>query len=190
MRIIAGKRKGLLLQAPKGYDTRPTIDRVKEAMFNVIQGYEQDAHVLDLFAGTGALGLEALSRGARLAVFVEKHPPAWRVLSANIAKAGFQDQAVVIKGDALVFLRQYEGMPFDLIFIDPPYGSDLVVQVLTSICRRGLLAPGGLVVLETGVKYGPVPAVPGLQLLKEKIYGDTMLLFFEPAKEEEGHGRI
>lgn len=190
MRIIAGSRKGLLLKAPKGYDTRPTSDRVKEAMFNVIQGYEREAQVLDLFAGTGALGLEALSRGAKSAVFVERNPAAWRVLLSNIERAGFRDQAVVVKGDALVFLRQWENTPFDLIFLDPPYGSDLVKDILDLIREKELLAPGGLVIWETAAKYQPVLAVPGFSLVKEKVYGDTKLLFFERAKEEEGHGRI
>lgn len=184
MRIIAGKRKGFPLKAPKGYETRPTSDRVKEAMFNMIQGYQKDAHVLDLFAGTGALGLEALSRGAGTAVFVEKHIAPWRILLSNIDKAGFKDQSTVIRTDALLFLKQYQGRPFDLIFIDPPYGSEFENHLLTSILNRGLLAPAGLIIYERGVQDKPFPEVSGLKLVKEKVYGDTVLLIFGQTKEE------
>lgn len=184
MRIIAGKRKGFSLKAPKGYDTRPTSDRVKEAMFNMIQGYEKDAHVLDLFAGTGALGLEALSRGAKSAVFVEKNLAPWRILLANIAKAGFEDQSTVRKTDALHFLQQYQGKPFDLIFIDPPYGSEVENYLLTSILNKGLLAPSGLIIYERGVQDKPFPGISGLTIMKEKVYGDTVLLILGQTKEE------
>lgn len=184
MRIIAGKRKGLPLKAPKGYDTRPTSDRVKEAMFNMIQGYERDAHVLDLFAGTGALGLEALSRGAKSAVFVEKNIAPWRILLSNIAKAGFQAQSTVFKTDALLFLKQYQGEPFDLIFVDPPYGSEVENYLLTSILTKGLLAPSGLLIYERGAQDKPFQITSGFKITKEKAYGDTVLLILGQTKEE------
>ncbi|NLC77432.1 MAG: 16S rRNA (guanine(966)-N(2))-methyltransferase RsmD [Clostridia bacterium] len=186
MRIIAGKAKGLRLKAPKGYATRPTADRVKEAMFNVIQGRETGALVLDLFAGTGALGLEALSRGAGKAVFVETNPVTRQVLAANIAKAGMAAQATVVKMDALSFLRSYEGGAFDLIFMDPPYDYDneISVQVLDAIAEKQLLSPGGLIIWERSNRNPSFQPVSGFKLVKEKHYGDTVLLFIEQIKEE------
>lgn len=190
MRIIAGKAKGLRLKAPKGYGTRPTAERVKESMFSMIQGFEEGARVLDLFAGTGALGLEALSRGAIWAVFVENHPAAWKALSANIEKSKMKPQAEVIKADVVGFLKYYSGEPFDLVFMDPPYGSESGIQVLRLLLERKLLNSQGLVIWERSIKEKDIHLISGLRPLKDKQYGDTLLLVFEHVKEEEGDGRI
>ncbi|NLL18942.1 MAG: 16S rRNA (guanine(966)-N(2))-methyltransferase RsmD [Clostridia bacterium] len=184
MRIISGKAKGLILKAPKGYHTRPTSDRVKEAMFSIIQDLIPDALALDLFAGTGALGLEAWSRGAKRVIFVEPSSLARRVLSANIAKAGIASQAIVSKLDALSFLKKYDEEPFDLIFMDPPYDNEISINVLDTIVAKKLLAPNGILVWEKSSKDSSFQPVSGLKLVKEKQYGDTMLLFLEQIKEE------
>lgn len=184
MRIIAGRAKGLALKAPKGYDTRPTSDRVKEAMFSIIQGMETDALVLDLFAGTGALGLEAWSRGAKRVIFVEPNSLARKALWANIEKTGIASQAQISKLDALSFLRKYDEEPFDLIFMDPPYDNKISTQVLNIIADKKLLSPRGIIIWEKSSKDSPLQPVSGLKLVKEKQYGDTMLLFLEQIKEE------
>jgi 16S rRNA (guanine966-N2)-methyltransferase len=184
MRIIAGKAKGLVLKAPKGYNTRPTSDRVKEAMFSIIQGLVTDALALDLFAGTGALGLEAWSRGAKRVIFVEPNSLARQVLSANIAKTGIASQAMVSRLDALSFLRKYDEEPFDLIFMDPPYDNTISIQVLNTIVTKKVLSPNGIIIWEKSSKDSSFQPVSGLKLVKEKQYGDTMLLFLEQIKEE------
>ena len=121
MRIIAGERRGAKLEAVPGMNTRPTADRVKEGLFNIIQmEIASDTRVLDVFAGTGALGLEALSRGAKEAVFIEQAPQALAVLKRNIAKCRYEDRAYVLKGDALSHLATLQGQQFDLILLDPP----------------------------------------------------------------------
>lgn len=190
MRIIAGKVRGLRLKTPKGYLTRPTADRIKEALFSAIQGFEVEARVLDLFAGTGALGLEALSRGADTAVFVENNPATQKVLLSNIDKSGMKMQSEIIKMDAKVFLRSFQGEPFDLIFIDPPYGSGLGNEVLLLLLEKDLIRDQGLIVWEMGINDQFNSCVPPLRLVKEKKYGDTLLLFFKHIKEEKGDGRI
>jgi 16S rRNA (guanine966-N2)-methyltransferase len=148
VRIIAGKWRGRALEAPRGLDTRPTADRVRETLFSMLAsrlGSFEDLRVADLFAGSGALGLEALSRGAASATFVETDPGAAAIIRRNAERLGIVIQ--VIGGSALALPRSD---PFDLIFADPPYAPGSGTQVVEAVLRAGWLAPGGWMSVETG----------------------------------------
>ena len=136
MRIIAGRWKGRIIESLKGTSTRPTYDRVKEAIFNILQGYIPDSIVLDLFAGTGNLGLEALSRGCKKAVFVEKNPHVAKILNKNRRNLGCMDQSQVICDDVFHAIKHLSGKEkFDVIFADPPYNTGLDVKILNAIAE-------------------------------------------------------
>ena len=178
MRIIAGTRKGARFAAPKGAGTRPTGDRVREAAFNLI-GPVDDATVLDLYAGSGAMGLEALSRGARRCVFVDSDRAACRVIQANLEKL-LLTGAVVRCGDALSALREESaaGRRYDLVFVDPPYSeyASSLQMALSDLIPR-VLSPDGLVVVETGAK---TEAELPLELVTSRRYGSSRLTLFRP----------
>ena len=155
MRIIAGQFRGRPLQAPPGSATRPTGDRVREALFSMLAsrlGSFEDLRVADLYAGSGALGLEALSRGAAEAVFVETDPKAQAAIKANVAKLGVTDKVRVLGGSVLALPRTE---PFDLILADPPYASGSGTAVVSAVLEAGWLAPGGWMSVETA-KGDPV----------------------------------
>jgi 16S rRNA (guanine966-N2)-methyltransferase len=183
VRIVGGSARGRrLVGPPKGRATRPTSDKVREAIFDVlaaalpsgIQGC-----VIDIFAGTGALGIEALSRGAEHAVFIEQDPVALHVLRGNLRRAGFHERATVRNAPAeraLRAMRAERDGPFELAFLDPPYGMDLAPRVVALLVERGLLAPEGIVVMELGQR-DPDPAPAGLVCLRAKRYGDTRVIF-------------
>ena len=178
MRIIAGSRKGSRIAAPKGTATRPTGDRVREAAFNLI-GPVDGATVLDLYAGSGAMGLEALSRGAARCVFVEGDRAACGVIKANLEKLRLTG-AVVHCRDALAALREdaSTGRRYDLVLVDPPYGEYASsLQMPLSDLLPGVLAPNGLLVLETGAKVEP--ELP-LTLLTSRRYGSARLTVYGP----------
>ncbi len=181
MRIVAGTHKGRKLFAPQGMDVRPTADRVREALFSILGPQIAGASVLDLFAGSGALGLEALSRGAARAVFVDRHPQALAAVRRNVAELGLGDRAVIIKADAALGaapLRSAPGAPFSLIFLDPPYGRELALRGLELIVRLGLAAPDCLAVVEQSSKETLAPPPPW-SISDERIYGQTRLTFLE-----------
>lgn len=178
MRIIGGIHRGLTLAAlgkgDAGAHLRPTSDRVRESLFNVLLGGRFDdpvtgARVLDLFAGTGALGLEALSRGAAHATFVDDGRVAQRLIRDNIARARRQADAVLLICDA-TRLPPLAQAPCDLIFLDPPYGLGLGQKALVAARAGGWIAPGALVVWEDSA---PQPAGPGFDMLDQRRYGDT-----------------
>jgi 16S rRNA (guanine966-N2)-methyltransferase len=178
VRIIAGSRKGARIAAPKGAGTRPTGDRVREAAFNLI-GPVDDASVLDLYAGSGAMGLEALSRGARRCIFVESDGAACRVIKANLEKLGLTG-AVVSCRQALAALREEAaaGRRYDLVLVDPPYSEYASsLQMALSDLLPAVLAPDGLVVVETGSKTEP--ELP-LELVTSRRYGSSRLTLFRP----------
>ncbi|BCV20999.1 16S rRNA (guanine(966)-N(2))-methyltransferase RsmD [Moorella sp. Hama-1] len=180
LRIIAGAARGRRLVTPRGRTTRPTSDRVREALFNIIGTLVPDSLFLDLFAGSGAVGLEALSRGARRAVFVENNRQALACLAANMRATGFAARGRIIALEARRALATLagEGESFDLVFCDPPYRQDWGEAILPAVIP--LLAPGGLVVLETASsEVGP--AIPGLEITTTRVYGDTALNFYERA---------
>jgi 16S rRNA (guanine966-N2)-methyltransferase len=185
MRIIAGKHRGRPLAAPEGRSVRPTSDRAREALFDILAhgrfadgpAYE-GACVLDVFAGTGALGLEALSRGAAQATFMEKDRTAIAALRANIETLGEKKNAAVLPVDAR--RPPHAATPCTLAFLDPPYGEALAAPVLTALCAAGWLAPGALVVVEVGAKE-TLAAPQGFALLDERRYGAAKLVFLRLA---------
>jgi 16S rRNA (guanine966-N2)-methyltransferase len=162
------------LRSPRG-GLRPTSDRVREAIFNRIGGLE-GARVLDLYAGTGALGIEAASRGAASLVFVERAPRCLSVLRANLATLGLKGSARVVAGDVPRAVRRLGGAGdrFDLVLVDPPYGSDEIRRACEALVASGVLARGARVVVERGRRH-PLPVVEGLAAVDERRYGDTVV---------------
>lgn len=174
MRVIAGELRGRRLLAVPG-SVRPTADRVREAIFSRL-GAVSGARVLDLYAGTGALGIEALSRGAKHATFVDRAPSALASLRRNLARFGLRERARVIRADAVVALERFaRGRDrFDLVAIDPPYASDEAQRALCALARARVLAAGAVVVVETATRHSLDP-VSGLLVEDERSYGGTQI---------------
>lgn len=179
MRVIAGSAKHLQLKTPNGRDTRPTTDRIKETLFNMLAPDLYDCTFLDLFAGSGAIGIEALSRGARRAVFVEQDSRAAACISENLRHTHLEEQAEVRKGDALFVLRQLEGRErFDLVFMDPPYGRGLEEKVLKYLSNAHLFKEGARIVVEASLPTSfPYLEEEGYVLEKEKRYKTNKHVF-------------
>lgn len=180
MRVIGGALRGRRLDAPEGASTRPTADRVREAIFSILQGEVEGAAVLDLFAGSGAMGLEALSRGAAHALFVDFDRGACAVIRANLESLGLEDRADIACTDTtkLIATEPSTG-PFDLIFIDPPYriGAALAAEVIATADLKGWIAPRAHVVVEHAAAAGVDPMVR-FELDVEKKYGDSAVSVF------------
>lgn len=178
MRIIAGAFRGRRLHAPRGDRIRPTTDKVREAIFSMIASDVPGARVLDLFAGTGAMGLEALSRGAALAVFVDQSAEAVRLIRENAALCGVRDSARVFQEGITTAVRRLAslGERFDLVFADPPYGKGLIEKTLDIL--GAVAAPDALLVAEQHVKDS-LPQIPGgWNKYRERRYGDTLIQLF------------
>ncbi len=180
MHIIAGRLRRRRLHAPKGLKTRPTSGRVREAMFNILESRRSldGAAVLDLFAGIGSLGLEALSRGAASAVFVEDRPAVLQVARRNAEECGVSSACRFQCMDALRYLERYHGPPWDLVFADPPYGLESAADLPAGIAP--ILAPDGLFVFEHDRRWR-YEACPGLVL--RRVYGRTTISVFEHVRE-------
>jgi len=182
MRVIGGECKGRRLAPVKGLSTRPTSDKVREAVFDILQGRFPCARALDLFAGTGAMGIEALSRGAFEACFVDSDGAAIAVIHRNLDACGLEGRAKVLKRDVRGALRLLAGRGggFDLIFIDPPYASSLAGEALREIDGLGLLSPGGTVVVESSKRtLMPDTGLRKMELVDQRSYGDTLVSFYE-----------
>ena len=176
MRVITGKARGIVLKTPEGLQTRPTTDRVKEALFSIIQFDIPGTRVLDLFAGSGQLGLEALSRGAASCVFVEGDRGAQKVVSANLRACGLPgDKARLVAGDAFAFLKNNQGAKFDVIFLDPPYGGDLLQNALNDISVFDILVEDGIIICEHAAADRVNFDLPGLSLIKQYKYGQILI---------------
>lgn len=186
MRIIAGEKRSRKLLTPEGNDTRPTADRIKESLFSILQSRLYGARVLDLYAGSGALALEALSRGARDAVLCDVSPSACRVIRQNIAALGYEEKARLLnRSDAAALtLLEKENAAFDLIFLDPPYRMDMS-GVCRRLCEGGLLARDGIIVAEHQ-KETPPQTGPWAVLTDRREYGITGLSFLAHPRELEG----
>lgn len=179
MRIITGSAKGTKLKTPRGLDTRPTGDRVKESVFNILGEKLVGAKVLDLFAGTGNLGLEALSRGADSALFIDRSSTSINLVRENIGLTKLADKAEVLKGDSLTVLERLMNrkLQFDLIFCDPPYNKGLVQLVLAKIDQGTLLSSHGVVVVEHS-KHDPLNEdFSQLKVNRTEKYGETLVSF-------------
>jgi 16S rRNA (guanine966-N2)-methyltransferase len=175
MRIIAGTHRGSRIAAPKGLDTRPTGDRVREAAFNLI-GPVEDATVLDLFAGSGAMGLEALSRGAASVTFVESDRAACRTIAENLERLRMTGARITC-GDAIWALRQ-DSRRYDLVLVDPPYEAWAELEPRLAEHLPRALEPDGLLVVETGSRTDPALPLP---LRTSRRYGSARLSLFEPS---------
>ncbi len=187
MRVVGGRFRGRRLTPFKATGIRPTSDRAREATFNVLGQGLTGAAVLDIFAGTGALGIEALSRGAASAIFIDNSKAAAAVISKNIALCGLEKETEIITSDALTalaYLKRQQGRAeangFDLIFLDAPYNDlPLTEAVLDIIIESKLLKSNGRIVCEVAKKL-PIKELPkGVTLIKEKTYGDTLIYFLE-----------
>mgnify|MGYP002572009478 CR=1 FL=1 len=187
MRVIAGSARSLRLKTLDGMDTRPTTDRIKETLFNMIGPSMFDCVFLDLFAGSGALALEALSRGAASCTFVDAAPAAVAVIRQNIEKTGFADRARVQNADYRNFLRKCKEDGFDLVFLDPPYASDALADALLRLCESGLLHRGCILACESetgGVLEKDARLAEAYTLLKGSHYGRVHIELLTPQAAE------
>ena len=175
MRIVGGTLGGRVLRAPPGQSTRPTSEKVREAIFNILGGV--DGPVLDVFAGSGALGIEAVSRGATHATFIEKDKKALEVLRANLAEMGVD--ATVLAQDAVAAVARHRPpAPWQLVFVDPPYASDLAQRAVLAIPTESL-APGARIVIEHDRRNTPPDSLGSLLRTDQRRYGDTLVSFYE-----------
>lgn len=181
MRIIAGKAKGHKLETIDGLATRPTTDRIKETLFNIIAFDLPGCRFLDLFSGSGAIGLEALSRGAEQAVFVENAQPSQDVIVRNLAHTKLEEGArlLFMNADAALDKLAGENAAFDIIYMDPPYAAGLAAPMLEKIQEKKLLNRDGYVILERAAQL-PLMLPEGYEILREKEYRTTVLTFLRP----------
>ena len=184
MRVIAGSARRLHLKVPAGMDTRPTADRIKETLFNIIQYDIPGCYFLDLYAGSGQIGLEALSRGASYAVFIEQNRAACDCIRENIEFTKFTKESRLLKMDVLSGLRMLEGKyRFDFIFLDPPYRSDYEAGVLSLLGNSGLLKEDGVIIIEAALgKDFSFAEELGYQRLREKNYKTNKHVFLAKAE--------
>lgn len=190
MRVISGSAKGRKLFSVPGSSTRPITSRVKEALFNILSYDIIRARVLDLFAGTGAVGIEALSRGAEHVVFIERARKAIEVVHRNLELTRLEDRATVIRMDAFRYIEQApEEQQFDIIYVAPPQYHALWADALHSLDDKDLLAPDGLVIVQIHPKeYEPLP-LRNLEVVDERSYGSTSLYFYARPLEDEEQGQ-
>lgn len=186
MRVIAGKARRLLLKTIEGQDTRPTTDRIKETLFNILNPDLPGSTFLDLFSGSGGIGIEALSRGADRAVFIEMNPKAVECIRENLRTTRLEEDALVMNCDAAAGLRRLEGKGyvFDFVFMDPPYGKGLERQALEYLASSPLITEDTLFIVEadldTGFDY--LEAI-GLECRREKLYKTNKHVFIEKGDE-------
>ena len=183
MRVITGSARGRRLKELEGMETRPTTDKVKESLFSIIQFDIEGRRVLDLFAGTGQLGIEALSRGAGECVFVDQRSDAVELIRDNVKLCGLESAARIRKGDALAYLRS--GEKFDLIFLDPPYASDLLDQALEQITRFDICRGHGIIVAESAADHILPTVQEPYSLYREYRYGKIKLTVFHRSGNED-----
>lgn len=178
MRIIAGNMGGRTIDAPKGRDTRPTLDRVRESLFGILQFDLPGRRVLDLFAGSGSLGLESLSRGAAYAYFCDRDRAAQQAVSRNIANLGLQEQAQLlpVSYEAAIAMLAQRSVQVDLVFLDPPYAGGLYENALMLLLQSGILAPGCILAAEHSPK-APLPVPQGLCPYDTRRYGEVAITF-------------
>ena len=180
MRVIAGIARSVPLITPRGLETRPTSDQIKETLFNMLQGYTEGAHFLDLYAGSGQIGIEALSRGAEFAAFVEKSDEAVKCIKANVDKTKFADKSMILKLEVLSGIRtlELEKKRFDIVFLDPPYNQGLEQGILTALVGSAILNDEVIIIVEASknTDFSFVDYL-GLKIVKDKIYKNNRHLF-------------
>lgn len=178
MRVITGKARGTVLKSPDGRQTRPTADRVKEALFSIIQFDVPGARVLDLFGGSGQLGIEALSRGAKHAVFVDESDAACKLIKDNLRRTKLENDAKVVRSDYMAFLNSCHEK-YDLIFLDPPYAEVFLENSLNRISEIDILQSGGIIVAERPLGKEILCDFPGFTRSKDYKYGNCLLTLFK-----------
>ena len=181
MRVISGKVRGLKLDTPKNLDVRPTTDRVKESLFNIINPYIRESNILDLFAGTGSLGIECLSRGAKNCIFVDKSKESIGIVKSNIKKARVENESTILNIDFKDAVKRLsvQKQKFDVIFMDPPYYENMFIDCLKSIDEFSLLKEDGLVVVEHDTNDLFDDNIGRLYKSREKKYGNTTITFYK-----------
>ncbi len=187
MRIITGRAKGIRLKTLEGDATRPTTERVKEAIFSMIQFDLEGREVLDLFAGSGQMGLEAVSRGAKHAVLVDRSKDAVRIIEENVKKTKLETDCTVRLSDSMDFIRRNRGQKFDIIFLDPPYASGLYQPVLEALAEFELLKPTSMIVCEGDMEnllsqYDALSALYSAKKISK--YSRTVITILEPMRKE------
>jgi len=189
LRVIAGTAKGFRLRSLSGYRTRPTSDRVRGALFNILGQYLPGVTFLDLFAGSGAVGIEALSRGAATCVFVDSSREACGIIRQNLVATGLSSRAEIhckVVAASLDIAARL-GRVFDFVFVDPPYDRGLASSTFERIASRPVLSPAGMLVIEHSKRESLPAQVDSLAIVRSETYGDTTLSFFKrTAKEESG----
>ena len=177
MRVITGKARGVVLKTPEGMQTRPTADRVKEAIFSIIQFEIPGTKVLDLFGGTGQLGIEALSRGAQSAVFVDAGEAACKLIKENLRRTKLEEQARVVRSDYLQYLSGCREK-FDIILLDPPYAEVFLENSLNRISEIDILQTNGIIVTERPIEKALNWDLPGFSRSKDYKYGNTLITLY------------
>lgn len=177
MRVITGKARGVQLKTPDGMKTRPTADRVKEALFSIIQFDVPNTRVLDLFGGTGQLGIEALSRGAKSATFVDADDKACSLIRENLRRCKMEAEGGVVRSDYMAYLNQCREK-FDIIFLDPPYAEVFLENALNRISEIDILESGGIIVAERPVGKALLCEISGFSRSKDYKYGQTLLTLY------------
>ncbi|PJI06630.1 MULTISPECIES: 16S rRNA (guanine(966)-N(2))-methyltransferase RsmD [Clostridium] len=187
MRIIAGRARGRKLLSPKGMVTRPTLDRVKEAMFNIIQNYVREAVALDVFAGTGSLGLEAVSRGAKKCYLVDKSPITYPILEQNVKDLKFEKECETLNMDSYEALKYLASKKkeFTLIFIDPPYAKEMIPPAVDIIGENKLLVPNGLIVTKIDSREEIYEGNDMISIIDHRKYGKTIVCFYKYKEDKE-----
>lgn len=184
MRVVAGTAKGRTLKSPTSITTRPVLDRVKTALFDTLMGDILEARFLDLFAGVGGIGIEALSRGATSATFVELSAESYRLVRENLAITKLAERAETIRGDAFAFLRSahQQGRVYDIVYVAPPQYQKMAARAVAQLDAQPLTSPGGLVIAQVHPRerddFAPL-TLQRLRLYDERRYGATLLLYYE-----------
>lgn len=179
-KITGGNLGSRKLKSPKGTNVRPTPGRVKESLFSILQTRIADSNFLDLFAGTGAIGFEAASRGAKRVISVEGHRETAEAIKEASEQFGVSDRVTVVSAPVDRALYRLEG-PFDIVYADPPYDNEVPLQMFRLLLERELLAPDALVIFEHSART-ILPEIPGYRSVREEVYGDVALAFFTPQR--------
>ena len=185
MRVISGTAKGRRLKKVPGDSTRPILDRVKESLFNILWDEVEGTRWLDLFAGTGQVGIEALSRGANEVVFIDKVKAAIRTIESNLQHTQLTKNATVVMSDAFAYLNGKPKRPFDIIYVAPPQYKDMWIQVIQSLDNQvdDFLEPDGMIIIQIDPREYQDLTLTNLQLYRDRKYGNTILCFYEKAEQ-------
>lgn len=179
MRVIAGRARGLTLETIEGDSTRPTRDVVREALFSILMNNIPDARFLDLFSGSGAIGIEALSRGAKYAMFIDLNPKCTRIIKKNLEKAKFTEYSDVYNTDYKKAISKMNSKSFDIIYVDPPYNKEIGIDAISRLSEADVLAEDGIIILETDTNELVPEQIGRYEKFNYKRYGRNILTLFK-----------